>query len=372
MKDQGSVRLVITGGHVTPALPIIDLARKAGWKIYWFGEKQALRDTSTKTLELRVIPKLNIPFFPVLAAKFHREAGIRSLFSSWRIAFGFLQSFFLLLRLSPSVVASFGSYVSVPVCLAAWMLGIPIVVHEQTAESGLANRFIAHLAFKVAISFPQSSREFPKSKIVLTGNPLRESIWKVAKERYKSKYKHKMPTLYITGGSRGSQIINQAVYAILPQLLGKFRVYHQTGELDFAKFANFKRRLHETLGKNYHICASWLPEEVDKIFLRADIVISRAGANTVGELAAVGIPAILVPIPWSESNEQTKNAGVLAGTGLAHVLPQADLSPGTLWGTIEEMFADLAKYQEARYRSRSLVEREAARLLFDLLEEAST
>lgn len=381
------VKLAITGGHPTPALPIIALARREGWKVYWFGQQQALAGTSIGTLETKIIPKLGIPFFSIQAVKFHRKSRLTSFLSSWKMLVGFVQSIALLVFVKPDVLLSFGSYISVPVAAAAWLLRIPIVLHEQTAASGLANRVVARLSTKVAVAFAQSRPLFPVNKVVLTGNPLRESIWKVAEKRYKSRQgrsrvpsgtrrgppsaarlKYKMPTIYVTGGSRGSSIINKTVAQVLPELLANFRIYHQTGELDFERMVNLKDALPAKLKKNYHVWAYLTARQIDNIFFKASFCISRAGANTVQELAAIGLPAIFIPIPWAGSDEQTKNAEILVEAGTAVLLSQDKLTPESLLSAVGSMLRQLPKYEKAVPIGQKIVSRDSSLRLFKLVE----
>lgn len=361
------VRLVVTGGHVSPALALAEIAKKHSWKIFWFGEKRAIAGGAASTAEARLIPKLGIPFYQIASAKLHRTAKLQSIFSFWKIFVGFFQSLALLVIIRPNVIVSFGSYISIPPAAASWLLGIPIVLHEQTAASGLANRLVGKLATKVGVSFAQSMQDFA-GKAVLTGNPLRKNIWNIAKRPKRAK--STLPTIYITGGSRGSQTINRVVVQALAKLLGKFQVYHQTGELDYQNISQVKNALLPQQAGRYHIASSFSPEEVDQILCRADLVISRAGANTVGELAAVGVPAILIPIPWSGSGEQTKNAQQLAQTGLAVVVKQDQLSAQILVRTAENMLGSPGKYKKARAKARKLVRKDAAQALFDLVVQA--
>lgn len=365
-------KIVITGGHFTPGLAVLDSLRSRGWEIHWVGESRALEGEAPRTLEYQILPRLDVPFWSLKTVKFNRKYPFATLFNLWRLPFGFLQSLSILSRIKPSVVLSFGSYVSLPVCLAGRFLGIPIVVHEQTAASGLANRIVAKFAQKVAISYPSSSLDFPVEKTVLTGNPVRSNIHKIRGSRRKKRI-GRPPVLYITGGSRGSQIINHAVIEALPEILKITKVYHQTGTLDLEKMQKVRNRIHPSLAENYNVSAHFTPEEVEEIYTKSDLVISRAGANTVSELAAVGLPAILIPIPWVESDEQNKNAKILVQAGMAVILPQDGLSGGELLGTVRDMLKRLRKFRQNAIfiRKQSLVPKDAAQRLVSLVEEVA-
>lgn len=362
-------KIFVTGGHPTPALAIADILKRRGWQIYWLGEKFALEGERVGTLEHKIIPGLGIPFYHITSAKLHRRFVLRSLFSLWKLGIGFFQSFVLLVRFKPQVVLSFGSYVSLPVAFAAWVLRVPIVLHEQTSASGLANRIISRFAKKVALSFPESLQYFPKNKIVITGNIVRESIFKIGQERLTRK-RNLIPVLYITGGGRGAQVINEQVIAVLSKLLSRFKIYHQTGWIDSEKIERVKDRLPQNLQKNYNIAPLYSSGEVEKIYKEADLVISRAGANTISELAVCAIPAILIPIPWSEGNEQEKNARLLVERGLGILLPQKKLNKSTLWAALEKAWNNIDKLEANAKKAKELVPKDAAQKLFSLIEKS--
>lgn len=361
-------RIVITGGHLTPAFAVLELLKTKGWKIYWFGEKKAVSGSEVKTLEYKVIPEYGIPFYSIASAKLRRSAKLKSLLFLWKIPFGIFQSLFFLLDTKPDVVLSFGGYLSVPVVVASWTLRIPIILHEQTAAPGLANKIVARFATKVAISFPETQTAFPKSKVVLTGNPMRRNIFRIAFAR-RGKRLSNPPVLYITGGSRGSRVVNQSVLSVLPELLGMFMVYHQTGDLDFPSFLALRNKLSEEIRKRYNVSANYSFTQVEKIFERVDVAISRSGANSVLEFAALGVPSILIPLPHAGSKEQEANARVLASSGLAIILPQDKLSGALLTVKLREILGKFNEIRKHATLARKLVKKDAAERILGLVEE---
>lgn len=362
-------KIVITGGHFTPALAVVSALKKNNWKIDWIGSSQAIRGHEAKSLEAKILPNMGVPFWEIKAVKFDRRFKAHSLAFSWRFLVGFFQSLFLLVRLRPSIVLSFGSYISVPVALAAWILGIPIVIHEQTTVSGLANRLTAKISTFVAVSYPESVVYFPEDKTIVTGNPVRRAILDIWRQRTK-KLTSRPPVLYITGGSRGSQIINKAVLEILPDLAKSFTVYHQAGDLDFGKMARAKGRLASTSARNYKVVRTYTPEDVEEIYKKADVVISRGGGNTIAELAAIGVPSIIIPIPWVDSNEQVKNARMLASFGGSVVLPEIQLSGKTLFDKLKSIMQDFEVYKRKGRRARKIIKTDATERILDLIEKA--
>lgn len=369
-EEKKKKKIVITGGHVTPALAFLEVIDRKNWDVYWIGEEKAVFGTKVKTLEYHIIPGLGIPFYKITSAKLERRFILRSIFSFWKILAGFFQSLFLLLRIKPDVLLSFGSYVSVPVALAAWILRIPIVIHEQTAGSGLANKIIAALARFVAISFEGSREYFPENKVVFTGNLVRKKFFEIGRKK-KNAVLGEKPVIYITGGSRGSQVINDAVLGILSRLLKIACVYHQTGWIDFKKMKGAAQKLPEDLRGNYEIKATYSPVEVERIYSLADIVVSRSGANTVSELAASGTPSILIPIPWSQSGEQAKNAALLQRLGAVRLLRQEDLTPDKLFSSIEELIRNYDKYKKGAAKAHGFVFENASTKLLEAVRKAA-
>lgn len=347
-------KVVITGGHATPALAVAEVLKKRGYEIFWLGTRYAHEGKDASTLEYKTVPKLGIRFFSVTSAKLHAGRPMQAFLGAWKLPMGVLQSLVLLFKLRPDVILSFGSYVGVPVAIAGWLLGIPVITHEQTTSPGMANNFIGKLAQKVAITFPESKMYFDSQKTVLTGNPIREGFFIPSPKR------NKTPILFITGGSRGSHIINQNIFEILPTLTTDFSVVHQTGDLDF--------HLAPKGLKNYRPVAGLAPDEFEKTLKSADLVISRAGANTVLEIAALGIPAILIPISWSRENEQAKNAQALADTGLAVILPEARLSSHTLLEKIIYVKNYPSVFRQAAGIARDLVVEDAAENVASVVE----
>lgn len=354
--------IVITGGHATPALAVLEVFKQRGHKAIWFGEKEAhTGKAKAETLEYQVIPKMGVSFFQIFAPKFHRRDIIKTLLGIWKLPVGVGQSISLLVKIKPDVVLSFGSYLAVPVAIAAFLLGIPVITHEQTAVSGLANRIVGFFAKKIALTFASSASYFPVKKAVITGNPMRSSIFAIAKKRKSGKNKRKI--LYITGGSRGSRIINKVILQILPDLVKNFFVIHQCGQLDYPEFEKLSKQ-------NYEVSANYSTAQIDEILSKVDLVISRAGANTVLELAAVGIPSILIPIPNSSGDEQSRNAQELANTGLAFILPESKLTAESLLEKVRYMSLHLPKFTARANDARKLASASAAEQVANLVEVA--
>lgn len=328
-------RIILTGGHAaTTAVAVIQETRSEGlnWELYWIGVKNAIEGRKVVTLESEVLPRLGVKFFPLITGRLQRRFTIWTIPSILKIPIGILQAFYYIGKIKPSVVLSFGGFASFPVVLNAKLLGIPVVIHEQTSVAGRSNLLTAKFASVIAISRQESKKYYPSGKCQLTGNPIIKEITKV---KFKSKL-GSPPVIFITGGSRGSQRINEALEKILKKLLSKYKLIHQTGGLDYLKFSDIKQKLPQALRDNYEVFVRVNPLDVYKIYQKCDIVVARAGANTVSEVMTIKRPAIFIPLPISYLDEQAKNAKIAKDWGVAKIIPQGDLTPEILFKYIED------------------------------------
>lgn len=384
-------KIFLTGGHFAPAKAVISALLKAGkphfakashfadasrdksrgeWQIFYIGRKYAMEGDRAEALEFREIREVGrINYLVINPGRLQRKFFVnigQSIKALLRIPLGFAQAFWWLLRFRPAVVLSFGGYVAVPVVVGAWLLGIPILTHEQTTVSGLANKIIALLASKVLVSWESSLNYFPKGKAVLTGNPLREEVLDKVKSLKSLVISQKKTTkmIYITGGNQGAHVINEAVGKVLPQLVSKYQIIHQTGDSqifkDYQKLEKIREKLPKKLQWKYQPYRFLSGIESATVLANADLVISRAGANTVLEIAALGKPSILIPIPWSGGNEQYQNAQLLADLWMAEILPQSELTPKKLLETIESVMTNIQEYKKCAKEGIKLVHLDAA------------
>lgn len=369
--------IVITGGHLTPALAVIDeLLRRGGWQIFFFGRQYAMEGDKTPSVEFQVMAEKDLPFVAIKAGRLQRRFTRYTIPAILRIPVGFFQAFYWLLRIKPDIILSFGGYVSVPVVFSAWLLKIPVVTHEQTTVKGLATKFNAIFAKKIAVSWPISLKEFPQKKVVLTGNPIRKEIFEVDEKIWRTlNFEKDLPLVFVTGGNQGSHTINQAVEKIVLQLTKIADVFHQCGHLnalgDFERLQRTRTSLPPRLKRRYHVKKYLIAGEMGTFLNKADLVISRAGANTVCELAALGKPCILIPLPWLYRNEQTKNAQMLARVGIGEILPQDQLLEKKLLSLIRKMLANISFYQKNASSAKRLVKLEAAKKIANLAEEVA-
>jgi len=360
------MKFALTGGHLTPALAIIDeLKKDPEAEIIFLGRSFATEGDPAPSAESAVIPNLGVKFFSLAAGRLQRRFTRHTLPSLSRVPWGVVQALGILSREKPDVLISFGSYVAFPSVVAAWILGIPTITHEQTIKAGLSNRLISAFARRIAVSWRDSEKFFPKKKVILTGNPIRREILELKRKRTLR------PVIYITGGNQGSHAINEAAAEILPQLLETYEVVLQTGGSEVYKDYDLLMQKASSLPKrlqNRFVCAKWFnSEEVADIFSRAWLVVSRAGANTVFELAALGIPAVFVPLPWAGGDEQNHNAAVLAGVGAAVVLPQDKLTPRRLLASINHIIENYSSFKRGSKKASKFIETDASK---KIIEEA--
>ena len=347
-----SNRIIFTGTHFTPALAVIEeIKKKEPWEIYYLGRKYTLEGEKIPSPESQILPKMGVKFIPIPAGRLQRRFTRWTIPSLLRVPFGLFKALKVILEIKPKVIVSFGGYVGVPVVIAGFLRRVPILIHEQTATVGLANKISARFAQKIAISFPESKTFFPEGKVVFTGNPLRPEIFKSGKPLFPLNEKKK--TIYITGGSQGASIINETIEKCLSDLVIQYNVVHQCGAKDYPHFKEKKAKDYFPVDYVDNNSIGW-------VFEKADLVVSRGGANTILELAALGKPAIIIPIPWATHNEQLKNAEFLAKSGVAEILPQEKLNPQNLKDLIEKMMANLSSYQKAGEKLKKTIPRDGA------------
>ena len=359
-------KIVFIGGHHTPALAVLDSLRRkhqtpnTKHQIHWVGHKYSMWGDKNVSAEYQEVTKRGIPFYDLKAGKLYKTFHPLKLI---RLPFGFLQAAYYLLKIRPDLIVSFGGYLAPPVVIAGWLLGIPSVTHEQTVIGGWANKLVARFAKKIFVSWEESLKHFPEEKTIVTGNPLRRSIFEV-KNPLSPLFSPLNPTLYITGGKQGSHVINEAVKGALPELLKKYNVIHQCGRStvydDYQELSSDGGELSSDLRSRYILRDYITEEEIGAVFAAADVVISRAGANIVCELAALGKPAILIPIPWVSHNEQHKNAQILVDAGSAVILEEKDLSAESILLCSDELFANLEKFKKGGKRAQKLIRLDAA------------
>jgi UDP-N-acetylglucosamine--N-acetylmuramyl-(pentapeptide) pyrophosphoryl-undecaprenol N-acetylglucosamine transferase len=316
-----------TGGHVFPALAVAEELRQRQEEVVWLGTRRGI--------EADIVPRAGIEL------EWTRISGLRGKgIFSWILAplkllVALLDACIILIRRRPKVVLGMGGFASGPGGFAAWLLRTPLVIHEQNSVAGLTNRVLARCAGEVLEAFPGS---FPDSRETrLVGNPVRPEIFALPEPRQRLATHHGLLRVLVLGGSLGAQVLNEVIPQALALLAQEKRpaVWHQTGARTF-QFAQKAYADAEVSGR-----LEAFIEDMADAYNWADLVICRAGALTVAELAAAGLAAILVPYPHAVDDHQTRNADYLAAAGAAVVKPQAELTP-------EWLAEELAKYVDDR------------------------
>lgn len=369
------MKIAMIGGHLSPALSVIEHLPKET-KMLFIGRKHPFEGDKTLSLEYKTIHSLGIAFAEITAGRLQRKFTRYTIISFLKFPIGIIQSFLILRKFKPDVVVGFGGYVSLSVALAAYAMRIPVVIHEQTLDAGLTNKIISVFAKKICISWDSSRKFFPREKTVLTGNPIRKfevrsSPASPRGEKFKIGIDKALPTIYVTGGSSGSHFINMLIEGCIEGLLGKFNVIHQTGDSkhnDYDRLKIFWNKLSPNLRDRYILEKFIDPPQVGSILKNCNLVICRAGMNTITELLYFKKQAILIPLPFSQNNEQLKNAKFLERHGLGEVVLQNEIDSEKLYNKVVLMFENMRKYKLNKSIGEDLQGQDTVRKIIEVIE----
>ena len=329
-------KIVLTGGgsagHVTPNIALLPALQQAGYEVAYIG--------SYDGIEKRLIGDFKIPYTGISTGKFRRYLDAKNFTDPFRVMKGYAQARKYLKDFGPDVVFSKGGFVSVPVVRAAASLGIPCIIHESDMTPGLANKLCIPVAKKVCCNFPETLEKVKGSKAVVTGTPIRKELAsgdKLAGLKM-CDFTADKPVLMVIGGSLGAANVNKAVREALPKLLEKYQVVHLCGK---DKMDNL---LLNTPGYKQF---EYVKSELKDLFAMADIVISRAGANSICELLELKKPNLLIPLPASASRgDQILNARSFESQGFSLVVDEDYLTTSLLVEKVDELFEKRETYYE--------------------------
>ncbi len=315
-----------SAGHVTPNLALIKRAQANECRVSYAGSEHGIERT--------LIEPLHIRYDAIDSGKFARQFSWQNFLSPFKVLHGIWQSYFLCRKLRPDVVFSKGGFVAVPVVISAWLNGIPVIAHESDMTPGLANRLCYPFVKKIALSFPNTEHYFKnKDKLVWTGTPIRQEMLAGQAEKGKAflYFPAEKPILLIYGGGLGSAAINTVVWAALPDLLKTFNIVHCCGKgktnAQYDPIAGYRQ-------------FDYLNLELPDVMAAADIVISRAGANSIYELLALHKPHLLIPLSKKASRgDQIDNAQYFAHLGLSDVLLEEALTAASLGERLQALWA---------------------------------
>jgi UDP-N-acetylglucosamine--N-acetylmuramyl-(pentapeptide) pyrophosphoryl-undecaprenol N-acetylglucosamine transferase len=346
-----------TGGHVYPALAVARALQAKSCDIVWLGTHRGL--------ESRVVPAAGIDIEWISVKGLRRKGALAMLIAPLQIGWALLQSLGVILRRRPAAVLGMGGFVSGPGGVAAWLTRRPLLIHEQNAAAGMTNRLLARLARVVLQAFPGSFNAAVSAETV--GNPVREDIAAIAAPAERYGRREGPLRLLVLGGSQGALALNRTVPAALAELEADARpvVRHQCGErtLDVAKQAY----------RDHGVDVELLPyiEDMAEVYAWADLVICRAGALTVAELCAAGLPAVFVPYPAAVDDHQTANAGPMVAAGAAAIIQESDLTPPRLADLLREWLPSRKALLDRAEKARSLAVPNALGRITELCLELS-
>lgn len=349
-----------TAGHIYPALALADRLVELGHDIMFVG--------TDKGLESKLVARAGIDFVALPAAGFNRSKPLSFFTSGAMVASSSFKAKKLLKNFGAQAVIGFGGYVSIPMGVAASRTHTPLIIHEQNSVAGMANNFLAKYASLVCVTYPDTvcaMEKVAKGEVIVTGNPVRKEILTAnrAQARAELGLKEDEVFIFVFGGSRGARHINAAFSSCIGELLnhGRVKVLHMTGAGEFDAVC-------ESLGDlvdDTRLTVRSYVENMGEVLAATDLALCRAGATSIAELTALGVPSVLVPYPYATGDHQTKNARALVDHGAARLITDSELDSGVLRDTLFELVDDPALRRKMGQASSRLGGRNATELLVD-------
>ena len=334
------MKIILTGGgtagHVMPNIALLPQLRAQGFDISYIG--------STNGMEKELVAKEGLPYHGISSGKLRRYLSAKNITDAFRVVRGVAQARKIIKKIRPDIVFSKGGFVAVPVVLAARLAKVPIIIHESDITVGLANKICIPHATKVCCVFPETLGQIPKSKAQLTGTPIRQEIFDGSRIKGLAlcDFPEEKPVIMVMGGSQGSVVINNCVRDALDALLPTFNIVHMCGS----------GNLDEGAKQPGYVQFDYVGENMGDLYAAADIVVSRAGANSLGELLALAKPHVLIPLSKRASRgDQILNAKSFAQQGFSVVIDEDILEKDILARTIVETFENRGKYIAAMKKS---------------------
>ena len=330
-------KIVLTGGgtagHVTPNIALMPELKKRGYSISYIG--------SYEGMEKNMITETGTPYYGVATGKLRRYIDLKNITDPFKVVKGYFEARSHLRKIKPDVIFSKGGFVAVPVVRAAKSLKIPVIIHESDMTPGLANKICIPCAAKVCCNFPETIQYLPKEKAVLSGSPIRSELFEGNKARGLAfcGFNDQKPVLLIMGGSLGAVAVNNAIRAILPELLKEYQVIHLCGKGKTDDSFN---------GIPGYVQYEFIKDELRDLMAAADLFISRAGANAICEILALRKPNILIPLPAGASRgDQILNAESFQKQGFSYLLPEEEITNEKLLAVIRDVYQNRASYKKA-------------------------
>lgn len=353
------MKVLVAGAHLTPALAVIKkLLEIPDIEIVYIGRKYARDDDSAKSVESEILPKLSIKFIPITAGRLNRFFSFQTIISFIKTPIGFIQAFYYLCKEQPDIIVSFGGFTGLPVVICGWFLSVPSIIHEQGLKMGLANLISSFFTEKIAITFSETRLpEFiNKEIIIITGNPIRPEFlatkisgsYEIVEFVKRANIKKK-PIILITAGNQGSHFINLLVEDKLSEFTEIAAIIHQTGESKFDDFSNLKKYV----SPNY-LAKKWIEvADLSYVLDKADLVVSRAGINTLIELSLKSVPVLIIPIPIG--SEQREGAKFFTDLGLGETTEEEKLTPDIFLQKIKSMISRKKILKESAGNTKKII-----------------
>lgn len=347
-----------TGGHIYPALAVADYLKENGFNLFWLG--------TDKGLETNIVPDHGYPLLKINVAGVRGKGLLRLLFTPIMLVIALVQALLIMIKIRPVAVLGMGGFASGPGGIAAWLMRIPLLIHEQNAIAGLTNRLLAPFAVSIMAAFPGAFKE--SAKMTITGNPVRADIAKLPgpEKRYVKNDGSSIRVL-VLGGSLGAKVLNDVIPKSLLALSVdyKIEVKHQCGEKHYAVTSsaytnsNIKSEVTAFIG------------DMATAYAWADIVVCRAGALTIAELAACGVSSILIPFPYAVDDHQTANASYLSTAGAAILIQETQFNVEKLKEVLLQLLQAPEQLLQMAIKAHSLAKPEATKLVANLCMEAA-
>lgn len=359
-----------TGGHIFPIIAIIREIRKI-----YSGEDLEIRFIGPKDKwSLAFLFQEGIEVRTVMAGKIRRYLTIKSFFQNiidifFKIPLGILKAFFYVFFWAPDLIFSKGGFGSIPVVFSAWVLQVPIFLHESDKAPGLANRILEKLSLEVFTSF-RETEYFPQDKVILVGNPIREELLEELPEDPKAFFRIKSdkPVILILGGSQGAQRINDVILQVLAEILVSFEVIHQAGQKNFEQVKKEAEVMApQELQQFYHPFPFLKEKELILAYRAANLIVSRAGAGSIFEIAALGKPSILIPLPEAAQNHQLKNAYAFAEKEAAVVIEETNFTPHFFLEKLKFLLSRPQELESMAQKAREFARPRAARIIAEYI-----
>ena len=351
-----------TGGHIYPALAFIRYVQKIQ------PDSEFLYVGTHRGLENKIVPETGISFKTIKIQGFKRKLSLDNIKTVQLFVESIKRSKEILREFKPDVVIGTGGYVSGSVVYAAARMKIPTIVHEQNSVPGITNKFLSRFADRVGISFPDAAQYFPENKTVLVGNPRAQEVVTSGKSEVLEQYGllPDIPTVLIFGGSQGALKINQAVIQALPKFSQKeYEVLCTSDD----RYYNEIAEKFDSEKINHNLSLQPYIKNMTDVMANVDLLIGRAGATSIAELTALGLPAILIPSPYVTNDHQTKNAQSLVNAGAVKMITDADLTGEKLVEAVDEIMGDPEKKAMMAKASRQEGIPDAAERLWSLVNE---